>query len=77
MEEILYEEGRSAPSLAEAWQRVDQLEKLYWEDGSVAAGTPGSASRCDATVVTAAGPRLEGAETVRTSNQPGRSEKAA
>ncbi len=31
MEEALCEEGYRAPFLAEAWQRVDELEKRYWE----------------------------------------------
>ncbi len=32
MEETLYEEGSSAPSLARSWQWVDELEASYWAD---------------------------------------------
>ncbi len=77
MEEVLREEGRSAPSLAEAWQRVDELEKRYWEGGYLAAAALDSAARRVGTVVTAAGPSPEDAETPLTGNQPGRSPKAA
>ena len=32
MEETLCEEGRSAPALAEGWQRVDELEARFWQE---------------------------------------------
>ena len=32
MEETVCEEGHAAPSLAQGWQLVDELEALYWED---------------------------------------------
>ncbi len=31
MEEIVCEEGRHAPFLAEGWQRIEELEARYWE----------------------------------------------
>ncbi len=37
MEEMVCEEGSSAPALAEAWQQVDELEALYWEGAETSA----------------------------------------
>ncbi len=50
MEETLCEEGRAAPALAEAWQRMDELEARYWESAEADPPAPqnrasGSASR--------------------------------
>ena len=33
MEEMVCEQGHEAPTLAQAWQRVDELEALFWESG--------------------------------------------
>ncbi len=76
MEEVVCEEGPWAAFLDEAWERVDELEKSYWEAGP-AAPAAGSESRPAAVVVTAAGPSPEGSEAPVTANQPERSPKAA
>lgn len=37
MEDLLCEEGHEAPQLAESWERVDELEALYWQIGEAPA----------------------------------------
>ncbi len=74
MEETLCEEGRSSPSLAEAWQRIDELEESYREDE--AAAPSHSASRPKAAVVLDTNPSPD-AETPLAANDSARSPKAA
>ncbi len=45
MEELVCEEGSSASTLAEAWQGVDELEALYWQDAAGEETAPAAADR--------------------------------
>ncbi len=76
MEETLCEEGRSSPSLAEAWQRIDELEKSYWEGEAAAAPPSHSASRPEPAVVVDTNPSQD-VETPVAANDSARSPKAA
>ena len=91
MEETVCEEGCSAPSLAEAWQRVDELEARYWESARKPAPAeadpapagpqalaPFAASRPRPGAETSAspGPRAPG-EAMLAANERDRSPKAA
>ncbi len=82
MEETVCEEGRSAPSLAEAWQQIDELEKRYWEGEATAgeaaaAAPPPSAFRPEPAVPGAVSASPEDAAAPLAANQPVRPPKAA
>ncbi len=46
MEEMICEQGHEAAALAKAWQRVDELEALFWQSGvSADSDSPREGSR--------------------------------
>ncbi len=53
MEEMVCEQGHDAPALAEAWQRVDELEALFWESGEADANSDSPREGSRPTLVTA------------------------